>query len=788
MCVVLACGFRAARSRLDSLSVRVVRLAPFSVFAYTATSCKTNSAKKVALQVDGKAMGEESVVIAPATCGLIPLVGVAALLACGLLFARNRARSEGPLLNCSLLWLAVYVVVLAGAGFFCLSGLYVGAIWQLVVYSIALTVFGAVTQLPRRWRAAGFSPKKTCPISDHVRDLLVLLACTPLSVLALETPYNDWVWEFSDHLSSFTIEALLVLCLLSLLYFLAGRRGSGSAIGVVALAFVGVAQYFVYAFKVAAIMPSDLLVVGTALAVSGNYDYFIGGSVLFGIVYAGAALCLLSFVAPTKDAKKSGSALVRYASSFACALVIAVMMGYFVTVPDYAKDADVHVDSWFTYDSYKHNGFLTTFITVAQDMAVEKPANYSSEDTTNAVGQMAARYEELTLGDEGRQQAQAQFAEELPCVVAIMNESFCDMSVYEELHADYTGPKFFNGDIDGTVMRGSVLVSVNGGGTCNSEFEFLTGNTMAFFGMGMYPYSTYKFDDCPGLARQFDELGYTTIAIHPNYPTNWARDVIYEKMGFQRFLSMDDFPDADLVHNEVSDEATYDKILELLESDDSPQFIFDVTMQNHGGYSRGDIPEQFQTDYVPSDWGSEESIAVLNEYLGCMEASDVALEDFLEQLRQLDRPVVVVFFGDHQPGFSKDINEAFFEDDGSAEYVQRVYRTPYLVWANYDVAGAQRYTQEGETCTAYLSALFEDGVGVPMSDYQKAQLVASQTVPSINLYGFSDAEGNEYLFDDANLGASDGEASADSEQNAPQECLETIDLLERAQYQHFIDR
>ena len=464
------------------------------------------------------------------------------------------------------------------------------------------------------------------------------------------------------------------------------------------------------------------------------------------------------------------------------------MLVYFVTVPDYARDADVHVDSWFTYDSYKEHGFLTTFITVAQDMIVEKPEGYTKEGTQDLVKRYVEEYQLMVDNEPGRTAAQKQFNETHPCVVAIMNESFADLSVFDEIHAGYLGPDFFKNGLTDTVTRGQILVSVNGGGTCNSEFEFLTGNTMAFFGTGMYPYSTYKFDDCEGLAQQFGEMGYTTTAIHPNYATNWGRDVIYQKMGFQTFLSMDDFPNADQVHNEVSDAATYDKVLELLEADSSPQFIFDVTMQSHGGYDRGGIPVEFQTDFVPEDWGNGEEVAALNEYLGCVESSDAALEIFLEALEELDRPVVVVFFGDHQPGFSKDINEAFNEDHGSAEFVQRVYETGYFIWANYDVAGAERFSQDNPVCASNLSAVMMDAIGAPLSNYQMAQLVARQSVPVINLYGFTDSEGNWYLFDDMSEDADEQEVSADSEQNAPPECAEAIDMLERAQYERFIDK
>ncbi len=726
-------------------------------------------------------------VVTPAASGIIPLLGLVILVVCG---ALNVRRCEGHALRALLISL-VFIVVLAAAAVMCFLGLYAGSIPMLVIFSIAQVVFGVMSQ-SRSYLVEHCVPKVSGgnearrQVLIGVRDVVLILAAAVLTVLGLETSYNDWFTKIA--LNFYLIEYVIVLCVLAVLYFLAGRRGAGAVIGVIAITCIGVAQYFVYSFKVAPIMPSDLFVLGTALAVSGNYDYIIDGRILTGAIYSGAAICLLGFITVKKNAGQSNAktGLKRYVPCFIAACLCAGMLGYFVTVPNYAKDGGVHVDSWFTYDSYRMHGWLTTFTTVAQDMVVEKPEGYTKEGTQELVEAKAAEYQQRMANDADAASAQKQFEEKQPCVVAIMNETFSDISVYEELHAGYQGPNYFKNELTDTITRGDVTVSVNGGGTCNSEFEFLTGNTMAFFGTGMYPYSTYKFDNCQGLASQFNELGYTTTAMHPNFPSNWARDVIYKKMGFETFLSVDDFPNASKVHNEVSDEATYDKVLELLENDDSPQFIFDVTMQNHSGYSRGDIPEQFQTNYVPSDWGNEDQVAALNEYLGCIESSDDALKNFIAQLEQLDRPVVVVFFGDHQPGFSKDINEAFFEDDGSAEFVQRVYYTGYFIWANYDVAGAERYTQDNPTSTSYLSALLMESIGAPMSDFQMAQLQTCQDLPQLNLYGFTDSEGNKYLFDDE---LADPEAeSPDSEQNAPQECIEALDFLERAQYARFIDK
>jgi phosphoglycerol transferase MdoB-like AlkP superfamily enzyme len=735
-------------------------------------------------------MSEEIITSMPGMVGLMPLSAAIALVACGIAMARRRpARSLRPC-NSSVAWLAIYVVALAAASIMCFTGLYAGDMARLAMFSLALLAFGAISQA----RDVLLSRP---PVNDvtrdyrslvhGTRDTAIMLGASALAMLALETPWNDWLSQILP--ASGRIEFVIVLCVITTLYFLGGRRGLGAALGVIAFSIIGIAQYFVYGFKVAPIMPSDVLALGTAMAVSGNYEYVINGNVLTSTICAGAAICSLAFAVPDRHVTaKYRERGFRYAACCTVACAILVMLGYFVTTPDYEHDAGVRVDSWFTYDSYKENGFLTTFVTVAQGMIVEKPDGYTKEHTRELMRSCVDAYGQKVASDPDSIAAAEQFAEEKPCVIAIMNETFSDLSAFEGLHAGYTGPEFFNSDIGGTVTRGDIWVSVNGGGTCNSEFEFLTGNTMAFFGAGMYPYSTYKFDGCQCLAQQFDDLGYVTTAIHPNYATNWNRDVVYRKMGFQTFLSIDDFPHADKVHNEVSDAATYDKMLELLEADDSPQFIFDVTMQNHSGYNRGGIPEEYQTDYQPEGWGDDNQVAALNEYLGVIESSDRALKDFLGELSQLDRPVVVVFFGDHQPGFSKEINEAFYDDGGSAEYVQRVYQTSYLIWANYDVAGSGRYGDDNPTCTAYLSSLLMESIGAPLSDYQVTQRVASERVPQLNMYGFSDADGQLYLFDSNEHVEGCGEAPPGFCHDAFGEAEGALDLLERAQYLHFVDR
>ena len=81
-----------------------------------------------------------------------------------------------------------------------------------------------------------------------------------------------------------------------------------------------------------------------------------------------------------------------------------------------------------------------------------------------------------------------------------------------------------------------LYVSAFGGGTCNTEFEYLTGNSMAFLGTGTYPYTIYDLTRTETLSQQFKDLGYDTTAIHPNHGTNWNRENVYSAFGFDNFL------------------------------------------------------------------------------------------------------------------------------------------------------------------------------------------------------------------------------------------------------------
>ena len=115
-------------------------------------------------------------------------------------------------------------------------------------------------------------------------------------------------------------------------------------------------------------------------------------------------------------------------------------------------------------------------------------------------------------------------------------------------------------------------------------------------------------------------------------------------------------------------------------------------MQNHGGYDAGTVPDEDLTHYAPAGL-DDDTCARMNVYLTCIEKSDQELSAFMEQLRELDRPVVLVFFGDHQPTVSTAMNDELYAGENSLEHTARIYSSNYFVWANYDVAGAEQISQ-----------------------------------------------------------------------------------------------
>lgn len=566
-------------------------------------------------------------------------------------------------------------------------------------------------------------------------SIMILLAGV-FATLGLEFSSNhDLTWMYP--LCLLLEWALIAFAMLGL-FFLFQRRCGGAVVLAVALYVLGLAEYFVILFKSMPISPGDLTALSTAAAVAGTgFTYTITSFCMLSLAFTVIAIQICTLAAQVAPKRQKG-----FRRGLVLNLLIAIVclggIAAHTTLLDYYHTLYIQVYSWRPLESYYRQGFLPSFISGAQTIKPSKPEDYTVSGAKKLISEYAKEYDDnnQTGGSSAtRLEATKQFDEEKPTVIAVMNETFSDLSIYQNMHADYQGPTYFK-SIGDCLSRGRLYVSAYGGGTANTEFEFLTGNSMAYLGSGVYPYTTYDLTDTENLAAQFKSLGYYTTAMHPNHGTNWNRENVYKDFGFDQFLTINDFQNAETLRGMVTDKATYDKILELLDTNSNPQFIFDVTMQNHSGYDTGLIPYDKQMSLnIDGEFNSN-----VNEYVSLIQQSDEALKYFLNKLSKLDRKVVVVFWGDHQPFFPDTYNDRWFTNEDDATHQERLWQTSYIIWANYDVAGNSQTSHEEDLSSNYLSSELMKLIGAPLTDYQKAHLTLRQSLPALNSVGYEDSQ------------------------------------------------
>lgn len=581
-----------------------------------------------------------------------------------------------------------------------------------------------------------------------VLDAVLIVAATLIADIALEFPSNIAVWNMKP--VPFLIDMVIALGLVAVPFLVSSGRTLASKIMCVVLFAIGIAEYTVLQFKNLPIQPGDLFALGTAAAVGANttsgYTLTVGTGCMYGIAALIASLILISLT--SRDRKRiveangeqaacsiwaadgeNADGLAKRAIGYRIVgwVLFALFIGQF-TIP-YANGLGISVYTWKPIPSYQDNGFLSSFVSTAQLMIPQKPKGYSKKTADKAVKELASRYDEENGEGSAAKAASDQYSQQKPNIVVVMNETFSDLSIYDSIKdAGYDGPQYLKSLYPDSILHGTLQVSAMGGGTCNSEFETLTGNSMAFIGSGVYPYETYNMN-IDNLVSQLKGQGYDTHAIHPAAGSNWNRDGVYSAFGFDTFDDEATFTGATRFRNRIDDASTYSKTLEYLNGSDTPQFIFDVTLMGHSGYETGLVPEDKRVNCTV-DGLDEKNQNKLNEYLATSNEEDAQLKTLIDGIKKSKKPTIVLFFGDHQPALS----EAIGGESDDIVQTEMQWQTCYTMWANYDVAGSVKGT-ELDTSTSYLSALLCHEAGIPMTDRQKAAYLLMEDVPKINVVG-----------------------------------------------------
>lgn len=488
----------------------------------------------------------------------------------------------------------------------------------------------------------------------------------------------------------------------------------------IAMAF-GITNHYVMKFRSTPFVPWDIFSVRTATSVAENYDFTPDMRMVIVTLIFIAAMSLVRFLKKAPKIKLQ----VRLGTLLVSVLVTCLFVNT-LQKEDFQTKHYLYPFLFTPAYMTEVNGMAVTFAMNLAYVVVDKPQGYSAKDA------------QKTLESYEKTEDTKQDTQDLPNIIVIMDEAFSDLAVIGDLQTNEDYMPFMHQMQQGqkNTITGYAQVSVCGGNTANSEFEFLTGDTMAFLPSGSIAYQQYVKQDTPSLASYLKGLGYATYAQHPYYASGWDRERVYPLLGFEHMDFIDDYTNVSYVRKYISDASDMQHIIETYEKKEAgkPAFIFNVTMQNHGGYT--DVYPNFEND-IRAQYNSD----ALNQYLSLIRKTDAALEDLVSYFSKADEKTVIVFFGDHQPSdaVANQIEMASGVDpsDMNSEQQKKRYQVPYLVWANYDIGEAS----DQNTSLNYLSAQVLKAAGVPTSAYQNYLLELCNTYPVLSAAGSTENVG-----------------------------------------------
>lgn len=559
------------------------------------------------------------------------------------------------------------------------------------------------------------------------RVSLAVCLLLPFAALCCMEFYTHVPWDLSFLIV--ILNYLFYLILYGIFTALFGSSRAGYAAAPAFPMLVGLVNYFVVSFRSSPIVPWDIFSIGTATSITDNYSFTLNYRVVF--VLIGFAYLIILGEKTRLEIKKLR---VRLA---AICLSVALMAGYVTAIQvEAVEDAFGMDDILFTPNVlYRNNGFMAAFLANLRYLDVEKPAGYS-----------AAAAEEIA--HPWKEDAETTDISDSPNIIVIMNEAFSDLSVYGDFGTSEDAMPFIR-SLSKNTVKANLYVSVKGGNTANTEFEFLTGNSMAFMPAGSVPYQQFIKSRMPSLASHMKSLGYRTAALHPYYASGWNREQVYPDLGFEHTYFREDFINASTLRGYVDDASAFQKLIQLYEEKEEGEklFAFEVTMQNHGGYSK-EYPDLQPEIFLTEAEYTSTQIESTEKYLTLIRRTDEAFEELLSYFAEEEEKTVVVMFGDHQPsdyicnpvlrelGISEDSREK------SPEEFSKGYVVPMVMWANYDIE-----EEEIEAVSVnYLSSLLMDKTGLPKTGYQNylSELRKDYPVVTANFFQTADRVFHDY--------------------------------------------
>lgn len=483
---------------------------------------------------------------------------------------------------------------------------------------------------------------------------------------------------------------------------------------IITLSFViSLSMYYVHEFRGTNINISDILSINTAKEVAGGYTYSIKPIFVFALVIIIAEYILHIFFYKIDIFKEynvgingvnnANIAMYRFGWHEFGQVLLFLFLFFLLR--------DIVSKNKYDYSlmAGEKEGYMYNFFSSFPIFHKKSPKGKIDNASVNIKDLKTLKYKSTfnVLDTENAQKYDTfKNDKDKPHIIVIMNESFGSVNRRIKTNIPVT-PYYDNLD---NVIKGDLYVNTFGGGTANTEFEFLTGVSIGNYPYPVMPYNNFVKEDKYSIAKYFKEFGYKAIAMHPYTATNYNRDKVYKRFGFDELLFFDDFEDKKYVRNFVSDASMYEEVIrryENIKQNGEKAFIFGITMQNHSGYQEFDNQEV--VSYI--DGISNDDKKSLDSYLSLMKISDDAIKILIDYFKKEKENVVVLFFGDHNASFGTDINKRVFDNNFDYE-CKNAYATPFFIYNNKK---KNSKTIEGVSANFLSLELFKDAA-LPFDD------------------------------------------------------------------------
>lgn len=466
----------------------------------------------------------------------------------------------------------------------------------------------------------------------------------------------------------FVLNVILVALLYLMLLMLFNRFWTASIVILAVGIIVAAIEHFKVEIRYEAILPADLGFLGSN---TGNMLTFIpAGAHVTILVALGAFAVLLALILVLRHFDGRKGRMIRTdnlslnLTSRLILLLLPILVFALYCIHVSTTDSLANKFSralgdtpsmWDSVYDAQRNGPLVAFTRQLNPKIMDKPSNYSEE----TMKKVAARYQkEAETINASRTNNLTDST-----VVYVLSESFSDPSRVPGLKTNKDSMPNIRKIKAGTTS-GLMLSSGYGGGTANLEYMGLSGLSMANFESSLSsPYQQLvPSQHWTPTINQLWGAPVNSLGYHPYESSMYSRATNYKKFGFSHFYTLTG-PDVIKYQDKidespyVSDKSSYDSALEGIKSGKTNKFIQIITMQNHMPYHEWYENNDYTAESTTGTPLGDDEQQSIETYQKGVEITDQATQEFLNELDALDKPVTVVFYGDHLPGIYSSASE-----------------------------------------------------------------------------------------------------------------------------------